>query len=218
MKTLNYDSRIEDLEWIDHPYYRCGNFKSYGKNVTIYPLAKIIFQEHLSIGNSVIIDDFVFIAIHGSIGDFVHIASFVSITGRGTFIMKDFTSLATGCRVLTGNEDWHGNYLNNPTVPLPYRNAKRSTTIMENHATLGANCVVMPGVTIGEGALIGAGSLVMKDCEPWSVYVGAPARKVKEYSPETILSIERKLREEFYKDGIYQEAVVRGLPESRWQR
>jgi maltose O-acetyltransferase len=37
----------------------------------------------------------------------------------------------------------------------------------------------MPGVTIGEGAVIGAGALVTKDCEPGAIYVGVSARRIR---------------------------------------
>jgi maltose O-acetyltransferase len=44
---------------------------------------------------------------------------------------------------------------------------------------LGARALIMPGVTIGEGTVIGAGAVVTKDCEPGAVYVGVPARRVR---------------------------------------
>jgi maltose O-acetyltransferase len=44
---------------------------------------------------------------------------------------------------------------------------------------LGARAMIMPGVTIGEGTVIGAGAVVTKDCEPGAVYVGVPARRVR---------------------------------------
>jgi maltose O-acetyltransferase len=44
---------------------------------------------------------------------------------------------------------------------------------------LGARALIMPGVTIGEGTIIGAGAVVTRDCEPGAVYVGVPARRVR---------------------------------------
>ena len=38
----------------------------------------------------------------------------------------------------------------------------------------------MPDITIGEGAIIGAGSFVNRDIEPWSINVGSPSRKIAE--------------------------------------
>ena len=44
---------------------------------------------------------------------------------------------------------------------------------------LGARVTVLPGVTIGEGTIIGAGAVVTKDCKPGAVYVGVPARQLR---------------------------------------
>ncbi|HEY6491766.1 MAG TPA: acyltransferase [Trebonia sp.] len=44
---------------------------------------------------------------------------------------------------------------------------------------LGARAVVMPGITIGEGTIIGAGAVVTKDCKPDAVYAGVPARRLR---------------------------------------
>lgn len=44
---------------------------------------------------------------------------------------------------------------------------------------LGARATILPGVTIGEGTVIGAGALVTKDCKPGAVYVGVPARQLR---------------------------------------
>jgi len=44
---------------------------------------------------------------------------------------------------------------------------------------LGARAMILPGVTVGEGTIIGAGAVVNKDCEPGAVYAGVPARRVR---------------------------------------
>jgi len=44
---------------------------------------------------------------------------------------------------------------------------------------LGARAMIMPGVTIGDGTIIGAGAVVTRDCEPGAVYVGVPARRLR---------------------------------------
>lgn len=52
-------------------------------------------------------------------------------------------------------------------------------TVIKKGASIGANATILPGVTIGEGAMIGAGSVVLRDVEPYSVVVGNPARIIK---------------------------------------
>jgi galactoside O-acetyltransferase len=175
-------------------------FARVGQDVTIWPLAKIVSPEVISIGDSVIIDDFVFLmgGKKTTIGSFVHIASFASITGGGEFIMEDFANLSGGCRVLTGTDDFLGGSLTNSTVPYPYRVPTRSFVHIKKHAAIGVNTVILPGVTIGEGASIGANSLVTKDCEPWTVYYGSPVRAIRPRPRERILELKAQLRRELY--------------------
>lgn len=171
-----------------------------GEDVVIWPLAKIIFPELISIGDSVIIDDFVFLmgGTKTNIGSFVHIGSFTSITGGGEFSMEDFSGLSGGVRVYTGNEDYSGGGMTNPTVPYPYRKPVRSYVHIGKHAIVGANSVILPGVTIGEGAVVGANSLVTKDCKPWTTYFGSPAKPLRRRRSEKILQLEAQLRTELY--------------------
>jgi acetyltransferase-like isoleucine patch superfamily enzyme len=173
-------------------------FKKIGENVKIYPLAKILNPEVIEIGNNVIIDDFVLLmgGKETQIGNYVHIASFCNITGGGKFIMEDFTGLSSGCRIFTGSEDFSGSSLTNPTIPPKFRNVVRSFVVMKKHSILGANVVVLPGVTIGEGAAIGANSLVTKDCEPWTIFVGTPAKPLRPRPRERILELEVQLYRE----------------------
>ena len=55
--------------------------------------------------------------------------------------------------------------------------------VIEDDAWLGAGVVVLPGVTIGRGAVAGAGAVVTKDVSPFTVVVGVPARPVKTLVP-----------------------------------
>ena len=184
---------------MDNQAYVLG-FADVGQDVIVWPLAKIVSPEMISIGNSVIIDDFVFLmgGQRASIGSFVHIASFTSVTGGGQLAMEDFSGLSGGIRLYTGNEDYSGNCLTNPAVPYPYRMPVRSFVTIKKHAIVGANAVILPGVTIGEGAVIGANSIVSRDCEPWTIYVGSPAKPLRSRPKDRILEMERKLREECY--------------------
>ncbi|MFB6301609.1 MAG: CatB-related O-acetyltransferase [Haloferacaceae archaeon] len=57
---------------------------------------------------------------------------------------------------------------------------------LENDVWLGARAIVLSGVTIGSGAIVGAGSVVTKDVEPYSVVAGAPAERIKWRFPEEV--------------------------------
>ena len=55
----------------------------------------------------------------------------------------------------------------------------------------------MPGVTFGEGAILGANSLALKSLEPWTIYVGSPAKPIKIRKKELILQHAKELGYEF---------------------
>jgi len=73
--------------------------------------------------------------------------------------------------------DWHsGNFISNKN----WRNVNSKPIVIEDHVWLGFDVVVLKGVTIGEGSIIGARSVVTHDIPAWSIAAGNPARVVKE--------------------------------------
>lgn len=53
-------------------------------------------------------------------------------------------------------------------------------TLVKKGAIIGANATILPGIIIGEGALIGAGSVLTKDTPPYEIWAGNPAKKIGE--------------------------------------
>lgn len=167
-------------------------FLKTGENVRVYPMAKLI--GNIAIGDNVIIDDFVFINASEKtfkIGSYVHISSFTSIVGGGECIIDDFSGISGGVRIYTSNEDYFGSCLTNPTVPYPWRKKINDKVHVGKHVLIGANSVIIPGVTIGEGAIVGALSLVKDNLEPWTIYAGSPAKPIKKRLKEDILRLEK---------------------------
>lgn len=178
------------------------SFKKIGKNVEIGSLVKIIRPEFIEIDDFARIDDFSILI--GSeegirIGKFVHISSFSSIIGGGYFEMNDFSGLSAGCRIITGSDDYYGNCLTNPCTPIKYRtHAYRGKVIIGKHAILGTNTIVHPNVTIGEGVATGSGTIITKSLVPWKIYLGSPAKAVKDRKSEIIQQMEKELLAETY--------------------
>lgn len=178
------------------------NFREVGNNVTIYDPVVFINPEKISLKNNVIISEFAYLAagLGLYVGNFIHIAAHSCISGGGYCVLEDFVGICAGTRIITGTDDISGNGIPTPTIPNKYRDKYRSYyksfVHCKRHSFLGTNVVVNPGVTIGEGSVIGSGSVVTKDVEPWSVYIGSPAIKVKDRPKKKILEMEPEL----YKD------------------
>jgi len=177
--------------------YWQDSYKSVGEDVTIYPLAKIISPEVISLGNHIVIDDFVFIGKHLAlfIGNHIHIASFTSITGGGEAFLEDYVCISSGIRLFSGTEDPY--LLNNPTIPDEFRGVRRSFIRLGKYVFVGANAIVLPDNDIPEGTIIGAGALVLADStlEPWSVYVGVPVKKIGTRPKRPVLEAQARLEE-----------------------
>lgn len=143
-------------------------------NVKTFEFTKIIGIENISFGQYIIIDDFTLIYAKETIkiGSFVHIAAFTSISGGGELIMGDYSAISSGCRIVTGTDDFIAGGFGNSTIANEYRNLTIGKINIGKFAIIGGNSVILPGVTIGEGASVGAGSIVTRDLEPWGIYIG----------------------------------------------
>jgi galactoside O-acetyltransferase len=170
-------------------------FRTCGDDVRIYEWVRVLDAERIDVGSHVVVDDFVFLdgGESLSIGSHVHIASFVGIVGGGTVVLEDFVGLATGTRLVSGTDIMDGSGLTGPTIPDRWRAVRRGSIHIGKHAVMGANVVVHPDVTIGEGTIVGSQSLVTRSLPPWSICVGVPARVIRPRESKTITAYEQAL-------------------------
>lgn len=143
-------------------------------NVKTFEYTKIIGIENIEFGKNIIIDDYVLIYAKEKIkiGNFVHIASFTSISGGGELIMEDFSGLASGCRIVTGSDDFKDWGFGNPTVANEFRNSRIGKVSIGKFSIIGTNSIILADVNISEGVIVAANSLITKDLEPWGIYIG----------------------------------------------
>lgn len=171
------------------------NFKSLGKNVKISDKASMYDCEQIEIGDFSRIDDFCVVSGKIKIGRNVHITPQCLLAG-GTpgLVIEDFATLAYGVKIFTQSDDYSGETMTNSTVPKQFKNELKLPVRIGKHSIVGAGAIIMPGVHIAEGNSIGANSLVLKTTESWSIYVGSPARKIKERKND-LLELEKKYLE-----------------------
>ncbi|HGN9438952.1 acyltransferase [Proteus mirabilis] len=173
-------------------------FKSFGTNLKISSFARFYNPQKISLSNNIRIDDFCIVSGKVTIGNNVQLAVYSYVTGCNTgLVMEDFTTLAYGVKVFTDSDDYSGNSLTNPTIPDIYKPGKISKPILiKKHSIVGANSLIFPGVTLEEGTAIGANSMVISSTEPWTIYVGSPAKKLKNREKH-ILLLEKEYKKSF---------------------
>jgi acetyltransferase-like isoleucine patch superfamily enzyme len=174
-----------------------SKFKKQGFDVFVSEMSVISRPHLIELGNHVAIDQFVTITTQAEIGDYVHIAPCCTIIGgaEAKVIMKEHSGMAAGARVIATGADFSSGYLTNPQVPQEFRKEKTDNiVIFEKYSILGTNAVVLPGVTLAEGSVIGANSVVTKDTEPWKIYAGCPAKPIKDREKGNIEEYEKILK------------------------
>lgn len=157
--------------------------KQYGRDVHISRKCSIYGAENICIGNHVRIDDFCLLSGNIVIGDHVHIAAYCGLFGgQSGIVIEDFCGISSRSSVYAESDDYSGEAMTNPTISDEYRNVTGGTVKFRKHSLLGTGCTVLPSVIVGEGASVGAMSLVDKDILPWTINVGIPCRKIRERS------------------------------------
>lgn len=125
-------------------------------------------QSGASIGENCVLGQNVNIGSNVSIGNFVKIQNNVSVY-EGV-ILEDY--------VFCGPSMVFTNIIN-PRCKYPQRGSEfYIKTLVKEGASLGANCTILCGITIGKNALIGAGAVVLKDIPDFALVVGNPARQI----------------------------------------
>jgi galactoside O-acetyltransferase len=105
------------------------------------------------------------------IGNGVYINMSAYISGEGGLVFEDYSLIGANSNIVTAG---HGIHDGDPLIlknPLTY-----GPVHVGKGAWIGAGATLIDGVTVGEGAVVGAGSVLTSDVEPYSVYVGSPAR------------------------------------------
>lgn len=90
--------------------------------------------------------------------------------------LEDGVSIAGGARLLCHQRDFSNYYIGEDYNKLGY---VIKPILLKKGCLVGMESFILPGVTVGEGAIIGAGSLVTKDVPAWTVVSGRPAKFVR---------------------------------------
>jgi acetyltransferase-like isoleucine patch superfamily enzyme len=170
-------------------------FKSIGKNVKISNKTSIYNHNQIIIGDNSRVDDFCVLSGNIQIGRNVHITPMCLVAGgEKGIIFENYTTIAYGVKIFTQSDDYSGETMTNSTIPKEFKKEIKNAITIREHTIIGAGSTIMPGVELAEGTSIGAMSLVLNDTESWSIYLGQPAKKIKDRSKK-LLNLKLKYEE-----------------------
>ena len=162
--------------------------------VTIEDDVTIISPHNLFLGENVVIQKGTILHCGGkgwsnyrgkiTIGDHCQIGPYCILYGAGEIEIKKSTGIAIGVRILSQELDmasiWkEGRNLSTSALPLRFEKV-----VLEDGVWIGANAIILPGVTIGRGAGAAPGAIVNKDVPPFKMAIAPPARVIRSTPPE----------------------------------
>ena len=154
--------------------------KHYGKNVLISKKCSVYSPENIELGDNVRIDDFCILSGTIKMGDYVHISAYTALYGKFCIEIGNFCGISPRCTLLSGTDDFLGEYMISPLVLKEYTNVSGGKIILKDFSQIGVNSVVMPNVIFEEGAVCGAFSFVNKSLYEWTVNAGIPTKYLKD--------------------------------------
>lgn len=146
----------------------------------IYEPVVIIKPEKITLADDCRIDSFV--KIEGGegvrVGKCVHVASFCHINiGGGETVLEDYSACASGSKIVSGSNMPEGLSMS-ASAPPDMQVVKRNRVVIGKYAFLGANSTVLPGVTVGNFAVVAAGAVVTKNVPEYAIVAGVPAKVI----------------------------------------
>jgi acetyltransferase-like isoleucine patch superfamily enzyme len=166
------------IKWFVNPFYH-----KKGKGARIRPRTRmdVVPWNKFELGIDSTIEDFS--AINNGVGDVIigdRTKIGLSNTIIGPVTIGNDIRLAQNITLSGLNHNYE-----DISLPIHEQGVSTSPIIIEDETWIGANVVVVAGVTIGKHSIVAAGSIVTKNIPPYSVAVGNPARVIKTYNPES---------------------------------
>ena len=166
---------------IRYLYYKTM-LKKMGKNVLIDVGVFLNGTKNISIGDYTWIDAGCRIeAILGEIkiGKRIHIAPNAIVAARQPIIIHDYVGIGAGAKIYANSErPFGGKRMSGPMIPEEYKAFYSKKIVLEKDSCVGAGAVLLPGAYIGEGAVVGANTVIKKRIDPYDIVAGLPPRVI----------------------------------------
>ena len=167
--------------------YGNGDFKredlaAVGENVVIEHGALIIKPERVRVGSNVYIGHYAILRGYDTndlvIGNDTWIGQLSYINSAGGVTIGSRVGIGPCVKMMSSEHREEGR-----DVPVLLSDLEFARITVEDDCDIGIGAVILPGITVGRGSIVGAGAVVTKDVEPYSIVAGVPARKIGERPP-----------------------------------
>lgn len=176
--------RLRQYAWIVLAHLRTLCWKLLGMKVgagTLLPRIRVTWPHQISLGERCKLEHGISLNFDGSwlpgpaivIGDDVWIGAGCEFNIHEKIVIGSHSMIAAGCRFIDSD---HG--YSDRAIPMRQQVGQKSPILIHEDVWLGANAVVLKGVTIGRGAIVGAGAIVTKSIPEYEIWAGVPARKL----------------------------------------
>jgi galactoside O-acetyltransferase len=173
--------------------------RSIGRDVLIDREAAFLSPEFIDLGDRVRIDRGVLISAGPegvSVGYNSHIAAGVLVYGGGGRVtIGPLCNLSSVTRCYTVSDDFTGDYLAGATLPERFRNVARGDVTLAPCVLVGSGALLLPGVSLGEGSVVCAHTVVSHDVAAGAVMVGHPARQIAQRNVAALRGLWREYLE-----------------------
>lgn len=139
-------------------FYRLSGMKI-GQKSTIHMMARIYDPRHIEIGEGTLIGEKATLDGRKQL-----------INSTGGLIIGNHVDIASEVMIWTSQHD----------LTDPYMKTLEKKVVIEDYTFIGPRAIILPGVTIGKGAVVAGGAVVSKDVAPLDIVAGIPAQKIGE--------------------------------------
>lgn len=151
-------------------FKKCGNAR-FGTDLTFSGMANMCLGKEVRIGKACFLS-----AQNGklTLGDNTAISPCTHLgADHGEILIGAYVAIGPCCVLRAANHNFK-----KINVPIMLQGHDFGRIIIDDDVWIGANCVITPNVHIGHGAIVGAGAVVTRDVEAWSIVGGVPARPI----------------------------------------
>lgn len=131
-------------------WYRLFGIKI-GKGSTIHMFASFYNPKNIKIGNDTIIGEW------------------AVLDGRADLIIGNHVDIASNVMIYNAEHDVHSK---------DFTKARLEKVVIDDYVFIGPRAIILPGITLGRGAVVGAGAVVTKDVPPLTIVGGVPAKEI----------------------------------------